>query len=459
MKAILLLTLCLPIFLQAQLAKLNAQHVDNPISRNVQAEGPGIIWVDNLNWQQVRKKAKKENKYIFVDCYATWCKPCKQMDKDVYVNDSVGDLLNAKFISVKVQMDSTKGDNEFTRSWYKTAKEMETAYRVAEYPTFLFFSPEGEVVYKDFGYKLPSTFMQVAQDALNPSKQYYALVRAHKKGKMDYVNMPNLITMSTQLGDTANYLPLLTDYYAYLQSLGKDKLYSKENIEFIASTISRSSQVPFSMFYPDGKAVDNVMKKEGYARNVVDHVIFKEKANPFLRAAEGKPEPDWSILYNTIVKDYKGDYADRAVLEAKLKWYLFYGNVIKFTTTLNDKIQRFGSDTTDKGEDFKLNNLAWMMFENIKDAVELKKIINWMAGVVRRGEKQSDYYIKYWPLYMDTYANLLYKVGETQEALTWQELAVTKSRELDLSKSNIKSIEKKLEMMKKGVPTWPTDTK
>src|SRR5690349_5093161 len=124
MKAILVLTLCAPIFIQAQIAKLNARNVDNPITRNVNYEGSGILWVDNLNWQQVLKKAKKEKKYIFVDCFTTWCGPCKKMDKEVYANDSVGDLLNAKFISVKVQMDSTKGDNEFTRSWYKTARGM-----------------------------------------------------------------------------------------------------------------------------------------------------------------------------------------------------------------------------------------------------------------------------------------------------------------------------------------------
>jgi thioredoxin-related protein len=213
MKAILLLTLCVPLFLQAQVANLKTKTVNHPKPRTIQGEGPGITWVDNQSWQQVLKKAKKENKYIFVDCFTTWCGPCKKMDKDVYANDSVGYLLNANFISVKVQMDSTKTDNEFTRSWYKTAKEMGAAYRVAEYPTFLFFSPGGEVVYKDFGYKVPDKFMETAKNALTPSKQYFALLRAYKKGKKDFANMPYLISTSKQLGDTANYLPLLADYY------------------------------------------------------------------------------------------------------------------------------------------------------------------------------------------------------------------------------------------------------
>ncbi|AEW01018.1 hypothetical protein A4D02_13760 [Niastella koreensis] len=459
MKAILVLILCAPIFLQAQDAKLYVQSENAPIPRHAKKAGSGIIWADNLNWQQVKKKAQKENKYIFVDCFTTWCGPCKKMDKEVYVNDSVGLLLNTKFISVKVQMDSAKGDNEFTRSWYKTAREMSSSYHVAEYPTFLFFSPDGEVVYKDLGYKIPATFMQIARDALNPSKQYYALVRSYKKGKRDYENLPSLIKMSKQLGDSGNYLLLLTDYYAYLQSLGKDKLYTKENIEFIASTISKSSQLPFNMFYPNGTAVDYVMKKEGYAKNVVDHVITKEKVNPFLRAAEGKPEPDWSTLYNIIDNNYKGDYADRNVMEAKMRWYQFYGNALKYTTILNDKMEKYGSDTTNMGEDFKLNTKAFLIWQKIKDATELKRIISWMAGVVKRSEKASGDYVKYRPYYIDTYANLLYKVGETAEALKWQELAVTQGRELDIDKDDFESIQENFVKMKKGEPTWPTDKK
>lgn len=459
MKVILLLTFCAPILIQAQVATINTRQPDNSIIKNITSEGSGITWVDNLNWKQVLKKAKKENKYIFVDCFTTWCGPCKKMDKDVYAIDSVSDLINTNFISVKVQMDSAKADNEFTRSWYKTAKTMGTTYHVASYPTFLFFSPDGEVVYKESGYKAPDKFIQVAHDALNPSMQYYALLNAYKKGKKDYAHMPDLIRMSRQFGDSTNYLPLLNDYYSYLQSQDKEKLYTKENIEFVASTLNKPDHVLFNMFYPDGSAVDAVMGKEGYAKKVADNAIFKEKANPFLKAAEGKPEPNWSTLYNNVVKDYKEDYADRTVLDAKLKWFFFYGNMLKYATTLNDKMEKYGSDTTSMGEDFKLNNRAFLIWQGIKDTPELKRIISWMTGVVRRGEKATGVYTEYWPLYIDTYANLLYKVGDKNEAIKWQELAVTKSKELGLGKGDIKTLEENLELMKKGQPTWPTETK
>jgi|SRR5579872_478388 len=63
----------------------------------------GIHFEDGISWQHVRQKAKGENKYIFVDCYATWCGPCKKMDKKVYGNESSKAFLNGKFVLAKVQ--------------------------------------------------------------------------------------------------------------------------------------------------------------------------------------------------------------------------------------------------------------------------------------------------------------------------------------------------------------------
>ncbi len=58
-----------------------------------QENNRGIKFENELDWQQVLAKAKAENKYIFVDCYATWCIPCKKMDTDVYSSQKVGDFL------------------------------------------------------------------------------------------------------------------------------------------------------------------------------------------------------------------------------------------------------------------------------------------------------------------------------------------------------------------------------
>lgn len=37
------------------------------------AQDKGIIFENNISWKGVLEKAKAENKYIFIDCSASWC--------------------------------------------------------------------------------------------------------------------------------------------------------------------------------------------------------------------------------------------------------------------------------------------------------------------------------------------------------------------------------------------------
>src|SRR5687768_17445714 len=92
-------------------------------SREVAAEvdEKGIKFEQGLSWDQIKAKAKAQNKYIFIDSYATWCGPCKAMDQDVYPSEKVGNFFNDKFVSVKVQFDKMEQDTEQVKKWYADA--------------------------------------------------------------------------------------------------------------------------------------------------------------------------------------------------------------------------------------------------------------------------------------------------------------------------------------------------
>src|SRR5690606_26355882 len=85
-------------------------------------QSPGINFEKNLNWAEVKQKAKKENKLIFMDEYTTWCIPCGQMSENIFPLAEVGEFFNKNFINVAVQMDVTKNDSKYEKSWYKDAK-------------------------------------------------------------------------------------------------------------------------------------------------------------------------------------------------------------------------------------------------------------------------------------------------------------------------------------------------
>ena len=61
------------------------------------------------DWDAAMAKAKKEKKPVFVDAYTSWCPPCKALDRNVFSQDEVGDVLNKDFIAVKVDLEKGYG--------------------------------------------------------------------------------------------------------------------------------------------------------------------------------------------------------------------------------------------------------------------------------------------------------------------------------------------------------------
>ena len=59
------------------------------VMMGVEAQNRSIDFEQTKEWKKVLKKAKKEKKLIFVDCYTSWCGPCKMLAKDVFTRDEV----------------------------------------------------------------------------------------------------------------------------------------------------------------------------------------------------------------------------------------------------------------------------------------------------------------------------------------------------------------------------------
>lgn len=128
-----------------------------------------IKFLENPTWTTVLEQAKKENKIIFLDAYATWCGPCKQMDAETYTNQSVADFYNANFINVKYDMEKGEGAMLADR------------YYVSAYPNLVFINPEGVMLHKAVGFLTANEFLALAKAAKNPETQYYTLKKNAQK--------------------------------------------------------------------------------------------------------------------------------------------------------------------------------------------------------------------------------------------------------------------------------------
>ncbi len=72
---------------------------------SVDAQNRSISFEQTKEWKKVLKKAKKEKKLIFVDCYTSWCGPCKMLANKVFTQDAVADFFNATFVNAKYDME------------------------------------------------------------------------------------------------------------------------------------------------------------------------------------------------------------------------------------------------------------------------------------------------------------------------------------------------------------------
>ena len=103
------------------------------------------------SWQETLEIAKKENKLIFLDLYATWCGPCKSLKKNTFSNPEVGAFYNQNFINIA--LDGEQGDGPM----------LMRKYRLSNYPSLLFIDANGEVVGKAVGYHSPNEIIELAK--------------------------------------------------------------------------------------------------------------------------------------------------------------------------------------------------------------------------------------------------------------------------------------------------------
>lgn len=103
------------------------------MSVNGQENTKGVVFEkEGTLFNDAVKKAKATNKLLFMDCYTSWCGPCKMMANTVFPQEKVGNFMNPKFVCLKVDMEKGEGP------------ELGKKLQVNAYPTFIIFNTEGQ---------------------------------------------------------------------------------------------------------------------------------------------------------------------------------------------------------------------------------------------------------------------------------------------------------------------------
>ena len=247
----------------------------------------------HLTFDEALAKAKAEKKLVFVDCYTTWCGPCKMMTTKIFPMKEAGEFFNPRFVCVKFDMEQGEG------------KELKNKLGVRAYPSFFIIRPDGSIQHKMCGGRNLEATIARMEVGLNEKTCLDYLNQTYAQGKMDKMQ--------------------LIRYFLVLQEAGEGEMGAKVEKELDATLsdaekctkeywpLIRWAKYGSDKFYFVLKYVDAYRKNVG--KEVVDESLSATFYSTISNSGHGYTREQQTQLLKQVRQDLgKVDLADKEEL-------------------------------------------------------------------------------------------------------------------------------------------------
>ena len=326
-------------------------------------------------------QANAQHKLLFIDCYTTWCGPCKWMSANVFTDNTVSSSFNKNFICLELDMEKGEGLN--------IAKK----YSVKNYPTFLWIDQSGNQVHRSVGSTSSGDFLIIAGKAMDPKKNLSFMKSQYEKGMRERELLLNYASSLKSAYDMS-YQTVADEYFRTLPE--KDLAEEKNWNAILEFTPNINS-------YTYGAMTRMVpLFNERYGKDSVQ-VVFDELAISSLSFA--RQQKDSILLKKAIAKLKESNNKEliKQGLSEEMNYYKGNKNYSRYAELAHDYINSHFLD-----DPKMLNAVCWTYFQHISDKNQLAEAEKWIAQSVALEDKYYN---------TDTYANLLKKLGKKKEAI------------------------------------------
>jgi thioredoxin-related protein len=413
------------------LFSLKAQETEEHVSEH------GIHFQPDLSWQQVKEKAALEHKFIFIDFYTTWCGPCKFMSDSIFTQTEVGDFMNAHFVCIKLQMNSTSTTMRESRHWQPEKANFLTLFNIVAYPTFLIFDTDGTPLHRIVGGStLAKSFIDSISKSFDPNTQFFTIERTY----FDRLNnhKSDSLYLSIQIDSALahqEYAKASNVLNYFIRSI-KDP-FAKPNLKTILNGTYFIKDSGFKFLTAKYDSVVKLTNKYDLDHMLKD-IISKDRIEPLL----SNDTLDWAALLSNLRKSYPR-YADFAVAEKKTDYFYMRGKTREYEDATIYYLDHYKNQLIN----FWVNWNCWQLFLTSNRKNILSKAAYFSKSLIEKEIKEG----RPSPNDVDTYANLLYKLGDKRSSIEWERKAI---RFANGDPEKVTELMSTFQKMQNGEKTW-----
>ncbi|MGN0282371.1 MAG: thioredoxin family protein [Prevotella sp.] len=344
----------------------------NDVQQTSEAANEGIKFEEGT-FAQALAKAKEQKKMLFIDCYTSWCGPCKMLSSKVFPQKKVGDYFNKEFVSLKVDMEKGEG------------VDLKNKFGVKAFPTLLFIDANGKEINRIVGAESDvDKFLKNVKDGLG-SNSLSAMTERYDGGERDtsfliaYLGVLDRAYNKTKSAEVAELL-LKGNESDMLTNEGLYKAFIKYN---------KSPLTPSFQYMLANKAAFEA-KYDKDKLNQTATFVWKSYPYSFIKKnTDGSSTFDAEGMnaYKAEMKKWNVKEADEIATNIEIAWAEAQGNWKQYAEFCSKYIKKYGED------DMLIYNWAGRICKNCKDAAVRKKAVSWIkkrqANIAKEKAKEK----------------------------------------------------------------------